>query len=84
MIGVDEHATRKGRHYGTVLVDIGTRRPVDLLPDKEASSLPAWLVCLARRRADVLFAMLRDGTFYEPQPATPDGVQEEVSSPAGR
>jgi transposase len=27
------------------------------------------LPCLARRRADVLFAMLRDGTFYEPQPA---------------
>ncbi|WP_042424590.1 IS110 family transposase, partial [Streptacidiphilus anmyonensis] len=24
------------------------------------------LLCLARRRADVLFAMLRDGTFYEP------------------
>ncbi|MFA7767913.1 transposase [Streptomyces sp. NRRL S-448] len=27
------------------------------------------LLCLARRRADVLFAMLRDGTFYEAQPA---------------
>lgn len=27
------------------------------------------LLCLVRRRADVLFAMLRDGTFYEPQPA---------------
>ncbi|MEW2219049.1 transposase, partial [Streptomyces sp. NPDC006990] len=27
------------------------------------------LLCLARRRADVLFAMLRDGTFYNPQPA---------------
>ncbi|MFJ4633484.1 hypothetical protein [Streptomyces sp. NPDC088847] len=28
------------------------------------------LLCLARRRADVLFAKLRDGTFYEPQPAS--------------
>lgn len=27
------------------------------------------LLCLARRRADVLFAMLRDGTFYRPQTA---------------
>ncbi|WP_425357123.1 IS110 family transposase [Streptomyces inhibens] len=27
------------------------------------------LLCLARRRADVLFAMLRDSTFYDPQPA---------------
>ncbi|MFJ5136981.1 transposase [Streptomyces sp. NPDC088707] len=43
MVGVDEYATRKGRHYGTVLVDVETRRPVDLLPDRAASSLAAWL-----------------------------------------
>jgi transposase len=30
----------------------------------------AALVCLARRRIDVLFAMLRDGTLYEPPTAT--------------
>lgn len=28
------------------------------------------LLCLARRRADVLFAMLRDETFYEPHTTT--------------
>ncbi|MBC2908130.1 transposase, partial [Streptomyces cupreus] len=43
MVGVDEYATRKGRVYGTVLVDVETRWPVDLLPDREASSLAAWL-----------------------------------------
>jgi transposase len=29
----------------------------------------AALICLARRRVDVLFAMLRDGTTYQPRPA---------------
>ncbi|MFE2554413.1 transposase, partial [Streptomyces sp. NPDC059355] len=30
----------------------------------------AALIALARRRIDVLFAMLRDGTFYEPRPTS--------------
>ncbi|WP_243879223.1 ISL3 family transposase [Streptomyces sp. KS 21] len=43
VVGVDEYATRKGRYHGTILVDVESRRPVDLLPDREASSLAAWL-----------------------------------------
>uniref|UniRef100_UPI0038D3AC83 transposase n=1 Tax=Streptomyces europaeiscabiei TaxID=146819 RepID=UPI0038D3AC83 len=42
-LGIDEFAFRKGRTYGTVLVDVETSRPVDVLPDRETGSVAAWL-----------------------------------------
>ncbi len=42
-LSVDDWARRKGQTYGTILVDLERRKPVDLLPDREASSLANWL-----------------------------------------
>lgn len=43
ILGIDEFAFRKGRTYGTVLVDVESSRPVDVLPDRETSTVAAWL-----------------------------------------
>ncbi|MFI6369190.1 ISL3 family transposase [Nocardia sp. NPDC050630] len=43
VVGVDEFAFRMGRNYGTILVDMATRRPVDLLPEASSDALAVWL-----------------------------------------
>lgn len=43
IVGIDEWAIRKGQTYATILVDLETRRPIDLLPDAKLETIEGWL-----------------------------------------
>src|SRR6266699_448498 len=60
VLGVDDWSWKKGRRFGTILVDLERHKIIDLLPDRERETFARWL-----REHPTVDLMSRDrGTDY--------------------
>jgi len=62
VIGVDDWAWRRSRRYGTIVCDLERGRVIDLLPDRSAAPLRAWL---KRHPTVALVSRDRSGPYAE-------------------
>ncbi|MGW0885701.1 ISL3 family transposase [Streptomyces sp. NPDC002671] len=73
VLGVDDFAFRKGKTYGTVLVDVDASTVIDLLPDPSSDTLIAWL---AEHPGAEVICRDRDSSYSRAATtACPDAVQ---------
>ncbi len=42
-LGIDDFAFRRGRKFGTILVDMISHKVIDVLPDRKAETAAAWM-----------------------------------------
>jgi hypothetical protein len=43
-VGIDDFALKRADLYGTILINLESRRPLDLLPDRTAEAVKSWQV----------------------------------------
>jgi transposase len=59
-LGIDDFSFRRGHWFGTILVDLESHRPVDLLPDRQADTAARWM----RQHPDITVVSRDRGSEY--------------------
>jgi transposase len=72
VVGIDDRAWRKGGRYGTVVVDLERGDVIDLIPDRDADTVAAWL-----RAHPGIEVVSRDRSAASTQAATDGASQAE-------
>lgn len=73
VVGIDDWAIRRGQNYGTIVVDLEQRRPIDLLKGRESATVSSWL---SERAGIEIVARDRWGAYSDGiRQGAPDAIQ---------